>query len=241
MEWQQINTIWLELNRPSADRLNAVLKRRGIQVSLENLRKFLKSRSEKEVFAARPVYKGRIYAADKDQRWAADIIDYTKNPSTVDGRTYTYILLVQDIFTRFAWAELMMSRDQAPDMFQRILERAKTEHHQAPTVLTTDEDSVFIGYRFQAMLKKNDIVHVLKRSREELATIDRLIGQVRRALAIEVRAGASWAERVQQVISGHNKAPHRSSSTRHPRMSPSPRRSTKKARSLTCATRRRRT
>jgi hypothetical protein len=76
-------------------------------------------------------------------------------------------------------------------------------------VLTTDEDSVFIGYRFQAMLKKNDIVHVLKRSREELATIDRLIGQVRRALAIEVRAGASWAERVQQVISGHNKAPHR--------------------------------
>ncbi len=209
MDWQQINTIWLELNRPSADRLNAVLKRRGIQVSLENLRKFLKSRSEKEVFAARPVYKGRVYAADKDQRWAADIIDYTKNPSTVDGRTYTYILLVQDIFTRFAWAELMMSRDQAPDMFQRILERAKTEHHQAPTVLTTDEDSVFISYRFQAMLKKNDIVHVLKRSREELATIDRLIGQVRRALAIEVRAGASWAERVQQVISGHNKAPHR--------------------------------
>ena len=44
--WQQINTIWLELNRPSADRLNAVLKRRGIEVSLENLRKFLKSRSE---------------------------------------------------------------------------------------------------------------------------------------------------------------------------------------------------
>ena len=47
-------------------------------MSLENLRKFLKSRSAREVFATRPVYKGRIYAADKDQRWAADIIDYTK-------------------------------------------------------------------------------------------------------------------------------------------------------------------
>ena len=173
--WQQINTIWLELNRPSADRLNAVLKRRGIQVSLENLRKFLKSRAEREVCAARPVYKGKIYAADKDQRWAADIIDYTKNPATVDGRTYTYVLLVQDIFTRFAWAELLKSRDHAPDMVQRILERAKA----APTVLTTDEDSVFTGGRFQAMLKRNDIVHVLKRSREELATIDRLIGQAR--------------------------------------------------------------
>ena len=66
--WNQINEIWLDLNRPSVNRLNAVLKRRGIQVSLENLRKFLKSRAEREDFAARPVYKGKIYAADKDQR-----------------------------------------------------------------------------------------------------------------------------------------------------------------------------
>ena len=84
--WTEINEIWLELNRPSVYWLNAVLKRRGIQVSLENLRKFLKSRAEREVFAARPVYKGKIYAADSDQCWAADLIDYTKNPGTLDGR-----------------------------------------------------------------------------------------------------------------------------------------------------------
>ena len=204
--WNRINEIWLELNRPSVNRLNTVLKRRGIDVSLENLRKFLKSRSEREVFAARPVYKGRIYAADKDQRWAADIIDYTKNPATLDGRRYAYVPLAQDIFTRFAWAELMETRDQTPETFQRLLERA----NRSPTVLTTDEDAVFTGSRFEAMLRRNDIVHVLKRSREDLATIDRLIGQVRRALAIEVRAGAeSWAARLQQVIAGHNKSPHR--------------------------------
>jgi hypothetical protein len=114
---------------------------------------------------------------------------------------------VQDIFTRFAWAELLETRDQAPEMFQRILERA----NRSPTVLTTDEDTVFMGSRFQAMLRRNDIVHVLKRSREDLATIDRLIGQVRRALAIERarRDAESWAERVQQVIAGYNKSPHR--------------------------------
>jgi len=150
----------------------------------------LKSRPEREVFAARPVYKGRIYAADKDQRWAADIIDYTKNPATLDGRKYAYVLLVQDIFTRFAWAELMETRDQTPEAFQRLLERA----NRSPTVLTTDEDAVFRGARFEAVLRSNDIVHVLTRSREDLATSDRLNGQVRRALAVEVRAGAeSWA------------------------------------------------
>ena len=144
--WNQINEIWLELNRPSVNRLNVVLKRRGIQVSLDTLRKFLQSRAEREVFAARPVYKGKIYAADKGQRWAADITDYTKNLATLDGRRYTYVLLAPDIFTRFAWAELLETRDQAPEMFQRIHERA----NRPPTVLTTDEDTVFMGSRFQA-------------------------------------------------------------------------------------------
>ena len=65
--WKKINEIWLELKRPSPERLNAVLKRRGINVELSNLRKFL-NRSEKQVFAARPLYRGRIYAVDKDQR-----------------------------------------------------------------------------------------------------------------------------------------------------------------------------
>ena len=86
--WKKVNEIWIELNRPSPERLNAVLKRRGITVELSNLRKFL-NRSEKQVFAARPLYKGRIYAVDKDQRWAADILDYTRSPAELNGRKYT--------------------------------------------------------------------------------------------------------------------------------------------------------
>ena len=38
--WKKVNEIWLELNRPSPERLNAVLKRRGISVQLSNLRTF---------------------------------------------------------------------------------------------------------------------------------------------------------------------------------------------------------
>ena len=83
--WKRINEIWLELNRPSPERLNAVLKRRGVNVQLSNLKKFL-SRSEKQVFSARPLYRGRVYAMDKGQRWAADILDYTKNPAELDGK-----------------------------------------------------------------------------------------------------------------------------------------------------------
>ena len=102
-----------------------MLRERGINARLQNLRDSLKSRPERQVFAPRPLYKGRVYAADKDQRWAADIIVYDRNPAELDGRTYTNLLLVQDIFTRYAWAELMESHSQATEMFQRILDRAK--------------------------------------------------------------------------------------------------------------------
>ena len=206
--WTQINQIWLELNRPSAERLNIVLRERGINVRLQNLRDFLRSRPERQVFAARPLYKGRVYAADKDQRWAADIIVYDRNPAELDGRTYTNVLLVQDIFTRYAWAELMESRNQATEMFQRILDRAKD--HRPPHVLTTDSDSAFLAASFQGMLRRNGIVHVLKKSREDISTVDRLIGTIRRALAIGVHGGdANWAARLQQVMAGYNKSPHR--------------------------------
>ena len=207
--WKRINEIWLELNRPSPERLNIVLKRRGVNVQLSNLKQFL-SRSEKQVFSARPLYRGRVYAMDKDQRWAADILDYTKNPAELDGRRYTYVLLAQDLFTRYAWAEPMESRDKATEAFDRILARARGEDHRAPHVLNTDEDTVFMAKRFQELLKRNHIVHVLKQSREDIATIDRLIGTVRRSLAISVKAGdGSWAEALSQVLAGYNKSPHR--------------------------------
>jgi hypothetical protein len=208
--WTRVNELWLELNRPSPERLNAVLMRQGINVNLSNLRKFLSRRSEKQVFAPRPVYKGRVYAVDKDQRWAADIVDYTKNPAELDGRRYTYALIVQDIFTRYAWAQLMESRDQAAGAFERILEQARNENHRPPHVLTTDEDSVFMGNRFQDLLRRNHIAHGLKKSREDIATIDRLIGTVRRALAVNVKGGATnWAETLRQTLAGYNRSPHR--------------------------------
>jgi transposase InsO family protein len=83
-------------------------------------------------------------------------------------------------------------------------------NHQPPTVLSTDKDAVFTGRAFQLKLREHDIVHVLKQSREDIAVVDRPISTVRRALAVNVKAGdENWAERLDEVIQGYNESPHR--------------------------------
>ena len=170
----------------------------------------LTSRPEKQVFRTGPLYKGRVFAVDKDSRWQCDIIDYIKDPAQRGDKTYRYVLLCVDVFTRYAWAEPMEARGEAATAFARILQRAMENNHQPPTVLSTDKDAVFTGRAFQLKLREHDIVHVLKQSREDIAVVDRLISTVRRALAINVKAGdENWVERLDEVMQGYNESPHR--------------------------------
>jgi hypothetical protein len=170
----------------------------------------LTSRPEKQVFRTGPLYKGRAFAMDKDSRWQCDIIDNIKDPAQQGDKTYRYVLLCVDVFTRYAWAEPMETRGEAAIAFARILQRAMENNHQPPTVLSTDKDAVFTGRAFQLKLREHDIVHVLKQSREDIAVVDRLISTVRRALAVNVKAGdENWVERLDEVIQGYNESPHR--------------------------------
>jgi hypothetical protein len=147
---------------------------------------------------------------DKDSRWQCDIIDYIKDPAQRGDKTFRYVLLCVDVFTRYAWAEPMEARGEAATAFARILQRAMENNHQPPTVLSTDKDAVFTGRAFQLKLREHDIVHVLKQSREDIAVVDRLISTVRRALAVNVKAGdENWAERLDDVMQGYNESPHR--------------------------------
>ena len=68
------------------------------------------------------------------------------------------------------------------------------------------DDTAFTSTRFQVVLRRNYITH-REQSREDIATLTRFIGVIRRALA--VTGDVNWAETIQQVVSKHNKSPHR--------------------------------
>ena len=145
---------------------------------------------------ARPIHKG---VTDPDERWAAAIVEC---PSELDDPKC--VLIVVDLSSHYAWTRVLRSRDQTADAFESIIEQARQEGHRLPQVLIAD-DTAFTSTRFQAVLRRNYITH--REQSEDIATLTRFIGVIRRALAVE--GDANWAETLQQVVSKHNESPHR--------------------------------
>ena len=120
MEQPDIYELWKSLNRPSPDRFALALKKRGIQARASDIRDLLtRDSGTRQIFAPPPKLRGHIYAVNKDQRWMADIIVNTHMPSERGGTQYGAILVAQDVFTRYAFAELMRTQADATTRWPR--------------------------------------------------------------------------------------------------------------------------
>ena len=100
---EALQALSVELGYPSADKLWLAAKRRGLAVTKADVTALVKKQSARQVFAARPQYDGKIVASRLNERWAADLIDYTATPSrgkTPEKTPYKYILVAQDIYSR---------------------------------------------------------------------------------------------------------------------------------------------
>jgi hypothetical protein len=97
---EALQALSAELGYPSADKLWKAAVRRKLPVTKPDVREFVKSQSARQVLAARPQYDGKVVASKINERWAADLIDYTATPSTGAAKNpYKYILLAQDIYS----------------------------------------------------------------------------------------------------------------------------------------------
>jgi transposase InsO family protein len=210
MEKPDIHDLWVSLNRPSAARFALALKKRGIKARASDISNlFTKDIGARQIFAPPPRLKGRVYSTGKDDRWMADIIVNSHMPSERNGIKYNAVLVAQDVFTRYAFAELMTTQSDATRAMEAIFRKARREGHSLPTQLITDEDGVFKAPSFRALMQRDRIVHTFKEARNDISTVDRLIGLLRRALAQEsAQSGeADWAAKLDQVVRGFNESP----------------------------------
>lgn len=190
--------LWTKLGRPSPERFNAALRKRGIvSPGVAWFRDNIYKKDAKQIFAPPPKYQGHIYSPHLDERWAADILVRAPRLGKDDWR---FALIVQDIFSRFGWAEIIDSPMQAADGLRQILRRARPP----PQVLITDEDPGFKAPAFQAVLRERRIIHEYRAGRNDLATVDRLIFSIKRTLAAH-EAGES-AEGLDDVVKGINES-----------------------------------
>ena len=91
-----------ELGQPGANKLYLTAQGRGIDVSRQQVSDFVKNQAPRQVFRPRPRATGKTVATKINNRWAADLIDYTAKTKSQKGDKH--VLIVQDIFSRKVWA-----------------------------------------------------------------------------------------------------------------------------------------
>ena len=145
----EIERIYEELNRPSAAKLKIALKKEGIDFKAKDIDALTRQETGRQLLASRAQYKGKIVATDINERWAADLIDYTSNPSKKGGEKY--IMVAQDIFTRKLYARALLKNDPrtVAAAFKEIVQQAK----DSPEELNTDKGGEFTGNAFQVALR----------------------------------------------------------------------------------------
>ena len=137
---QLLNDLWEELAAPSAIAFARALAARGIRARVKDFQEFVASKSERQILSKGVKFTGKIVAHYEDDRWAADLINFTSRPATTaDGIVMTQALFVQDLFTRFIWVRPMTLVKEVAQTFTDILEGSE----RRPRQLTVDKGVEF--------------------------------------------------------------------------------------------------
>jgi hypothetical protein len=76
-----------------------------------------------------------------------------------------------------------------------------------PDDILTDADPGFRTPEFEALLREKGVVQELRAGRNDMATVDRLIFTLKRAMAEEeAETGRGWAAALQDAVRGHNES-----------------------------------
>ena len=207
---EQLQELSNQLGHPSADKLYRAAERRNLPVSRKAVYDFVKAQSVRQVFRKRAEYDGKITAVEINDRWAADLIDYTSKPSPSKdgGDPYQYILIVQDIFSRKIYVHALKTKtaEVCEQAFASIVRKAGV-----PDRLDTDNGLEFRG-PFDQYLQEEKIYHQVADSRNKnaRATLDAAIKQLRQQLArIQAVDGhRDWASVLQRAADSYNDTVH---------------------------------
>ena len=149
-----------------------------------------------------------------NDRWAADLIDYTTKPSRgkddpPSQEPYQYILIVQDVFSRKVWAVSM--RVKTPEFVQQAFEHIVRSGAGVPRELDTDDGAEFKG-PFEAYLKEEQIQHSIAdpRNKNARGMLDAAIRAFKQQLArIQVAEHTrDWASLVTRAAKAYNDSEH---------------------------------
>ena len=204
---QRVAALYQELGFPSAARLQAALRKEGIPLSLQGIRELTAETGAKQIFQPPPRSAGHITAVKMDDRWAADLIDFTARPAKRANATFRHVLIVQDIFSRFIWTVALSNKTQVRRAFEDIL----AESGRTPRELNSDQGTEFKSIEFQTMLARRKIQWQPKEGLNDIATVDAAIRSLKQRIArraADEGTAGDWLSQLKPATDAHNKLDH---------------------------------
>ena len=214
MSADQLAEIYERLNFPSASVFRKALAKQGISAAAKDVEEFVASRTERQVIAPPPKYTGHIVSFDVNHRWMADVISFVSRPVKTNEGAMTYVLIAEDVFSRYVFVRPLTSLTMVTAAFEEILKESEDRMVDAdphPQRLDTDGGSEFTSAVFKALMTRYKINHVVKDpdDRNAIAVVDRAISTIKRAIARrQAVKGGSWFSNLDAAVAGYNKSEH---------------------------------
>ena len=159
--------------------------------------------------ARRRFPRNHIYVKGIDGQWQADLADMQSLSRQNDGMRY--ILTVIDVFSKFAWAHPVRSKDAGTirDAFRDVMRAAAP---RKPPRLQTDKGKEFFNKEFDALVRRHGIQHFATESDQKAAVVERFNRTLKTRLwtYMSDRGGVRWVDVLQDIVTAYNQSYHRS-------------------------------
>ena len=137
--------------------------------------------------------QGRVILAGIDDQFDADLASLIYYADDNDG--YKYLLVVIDIFSRYAWVQPLKDKTapQIGNAFDNIL-----SEDRIPKKLHTDAAKDFTSEKFQTFLKGKNIVHFVTHNEKQANYVERFIKTLK----------YRYIDVLQKIVTSYNHAWH---------------------------------
>ena len=154
-----------------------------------------------------PTNKTDVYLID--DIWSLDILDL-KDYGPENNKTYRYVLVVIDNFSKFGWTVLLKNKNAQTlkDSFENILITSKRK----PNLIESDRGKEFYNNIFQDFLNKNNITLYSRNSSYGAVFAERFNRTIRHLLKKIVfeRGDAKWIDILPTITKQYNNRIHSS-------------------------------
>ena len=176
--WEKyLRDIYLDPSHPASfsnpQTLYKVVKKEGkFKISHSQIKKWIQKQESysRNKSVKRNFQRGRVIVAGIDDQFDADLASLVYYAD--DNNGYKYLLVVIDIFSRYAWVQPLKDKTapQIVNAFDKILSEGRI-----PKRLRTDAAKDFTSEKFQTFVKGKNIVHFVTHNEKQANYVERFI------------------------------------------------------------------